>query len=123
MNDAFAEEVYRLVEAIPAGKVLTYGEIAVLLGRPRHARLVGRVLSQTPPERRVPCHRVVNARGETAPGWREQKELLRSEKVQFRPDGRVDRKRSGWRPWAQIAREEENPLPGPEKTLKKTKGK
>lgn len=119
MNDAFAEEVYRLVEAIPAGKVLTYGEIAVLLGRPRHARLVGRILSRTPAERQVPCHRVVNARGETAPGWREQRELLRSEKVQFRPDGRVDRKRSGWRPWAPLAPEEENPPRGPEKLSKK----
>ena len=99
MDEELSLSVYRLVEAIPEGKVLTYGEIAALLGRPRNARLVGRILSQTPPGRETPCHRVVNARGETAPGWAEQAELLRREGVFFRPDGRVDRKRSGWRPW------------------------
>ena len=74
MDEELSLSVYRLVEAIPEGKVLTYGEIAALLGRPRNARLVGRILSQTPPGRETPCHRVVNARGETAPGWTEQAE-------------------------------------------------
>lgn len=46
MDEELSLSVYRLVEAIPEGKVLTYGEIAALLGRPRNARLVGRILSK-----------------------------------------------------------------------------
>ena len=50
-----------MVAAIPRGRVATYGQVANLAGMPRHARLVGRTLSNLPNGSRLPWHRVVNA--------------------------------------------------------------
>ena len=61
--EEFYEEVYSIVRQIPPGRVLTYGAIARIMGRPRHARLVGRALWGTPSGRGIPCHRVVGASG------------------------------------------------------------
>lgn len=44
LQETLAYEVLSVVEEIPAGKVATYGQIARLIGRPRNARLVGRIL-------------------------------------------------------------------------------
>ena len=41
---AFRQDVYSIVAAIPRGKVMSYGQIAELIGRPQNARLVGNVL-------------------------------------------------------------------------------
>jgi len=57
-------EVYKVVSLIPEGKVATYGQIARLVGRPRHARQVGYALAALPEEHDVPWHRVVNSKGE-----------------------------------------------------------
>ena len=46
MSDAFCREVYAVVRDIPAGKVISYGEIAALLGKPQCSRMVGRSLKQ-----------------------------------------------------------------------------
>lgn len=46
--EEFYEEVYSIVGMIPPGKVLTYGAIARLTGRPRHARLVGASAAKHP---------------------------------------------------------------------------
>ena len=45
----------------------------------------------------LPCHRVVNSQGRTAPGWTRQRELLEAEGVLFRANGRVDLSASGWK--------------------------
>lgn len=58
----FHAAVYRLVRAIPRGRVMTYGQIAALLGAPRAARAVGYAMRHGPPAG-VPWHRVVNAQG------------------------------------------------------------
>ncbi len=47
--------------AIPKGSVATYGQVADLAGMPRHARLVGRTLSELPRDTKLPWHRVINA--------------------------------------------------------------
>ena len=94
----FRGEVYRLIRLIPRGKVATYGRLAFLAGRPNGARAAGQALFHAPPDPKLPCHRVVNASGCTAPGWEEQERLLRREGVPFRPGGRVDMKRALWRP-------------------------
>lgn len=88
--------VYKIVRAIPRGRVATYGQIAFLSGFPGRARMVGRAMAEAPPERRLPCHRVVNAAGRTAPGWPEQRGLLDKEGVRFRPNGCVDLDRHQW---------------------------
>jgi methylated-DNA-protein-cysteine methyltransferase-like protein len=57
----FHAAVYRLVERIPRGQVVTYGQIAALLGYPRAARAVGQAMKRVPAH--LPWHRVVNAHG------------------------------------------------------------
>jgi methylated-DNA-protein-cysteine methyltransferase related protein len=57
----FRVAVYALVRRVPAGSVVTYGQVAALLGRPRSARAVGGALRRCPDD--VPWHRVVNAQG------------------------------------------------------------
>ena len=60
----FYERVYALVARVPAGRVTTYGDLALALGWPRHARLVGYALARCPDD--IPAHRVVNHRGEAS---------------------------------------------------------
>ncbi|MGC4107074.1 MAG: MGMT family protein [Thermomicrobiales bacterium] len=65
----FAERVYAVVDAIPYGRVTTYGLIARALGSPRSARIVGGALLRTPDGRSLPAHRVVNRQGFLSGGW------------------------------------------------------
>jgi methylated-DNA-protein-cysteine methyltransferase-like protein len=101
--EEFYEEVYSIVGMIPPGKVLTYGAIARLTGRPRHARLVGRALRSTPSDRGIPCHRVVNSRGGTAPGWARQRVMLEDEGVPFGRNGCAVLSRCLWQPENEFA--------------------
>ena len=57
------QAVYDLVSDIPSGKVVTYGQLATLLGNSRAARGIGKVLNQNPRPIIVPCHRVVCSDG------------------------------------------------------------
>lgn len=95
MQQSFFKKVYAIVEEIPAGHVMTYGQIAEVLGGSCSARYVGFAVSSAPKERNLPCHRVVNKRGEMAPGSifgsaQEQRCLLESEGVVFKQDGRIN---------------------------------
>lgn len=94
----FIQRVYDLVQEIPRGTVATYGQLAFLLGSPGRSRLVGRALSLAPAERPLPCHRVVNCQGRTAPHWTEQRTLLEAEGVIFKENGCVDLKNCRWKP-------------------------
>ena len=94
-KDDFFKRIFNLVSAIPKGRVLTYGSIAVLCGMPRHSRMVGKALGLAP--NGTPCHRVVNHKGATAIGWPEQTSLLKKEGVSFKENGCVDLKKHLWR--------------------------
>ena len=100
-NTIRPKEVYELVEAIPAGFVATYGQLAFLLERPRQSRMVGQALSHVPPGLSLPCHRVVNRQGGLSDaflplGRDSQRLLLELEGVPFRPDGTVDLEACMW---------------------------
>jgi len=97
-----ANTVYALVEQIPHGQIATYGQIAALAGFPRHARQVGYLLAKTPPDKRIPWHRVVNARGEISDrrksGYTDyQRLLLEEEGIEFSLDRRLSLPKYQWR--------------------------
>ena len=94
----FGEDVLNIVGQIPRGRVTTYGHIAALAGWPSHARMVGRTLRYSPKAVELPCHRVVNIAGRTAPGWSRQRTLLEEEGVRFKANGHVDMERHLWEP-------------------------
>lgn len=93
---AFCHDVLNIVGQIPRGKVTTYGHIATLAGWPSHSRMVGRTLRYSPDAEQLPCHRVVNVVGRTAPGWSRQRTLLEAEGVVFMANGRVDMQQHFW---------------------------
>ena len=95
---AFRDAVLNIVGQIPRGRVMTYGYIATLAGWPSHSRMVGRTLRYTPGAEKLPCHRVVNKEGRTAPGWSQQRPLLETEGVCFKRNGHVDMSRYLWEP-------------------------
>ena len=74
-------EILSAVGEIPEGNVATYGQIARLIGRPKNARLVGRVLSQAERYGDYPCHRVVDHSGRLVPGWDAQAALLANDEL------------------------------------------
>lgn len=101
MQENFYRAVYAAVRRIPAGKVATYGQIAMLAGSPRASRIVGGALHRNPEPGKTPCHRVVFQDGSLAPGFAfggpgAQRALLEVEGVTFLPDGRVDMARHQW---------------------------
>lgn len=80
------QKVYDYLLTIPAGKVVTYGQIAEYLGDNNLARVVGNILHNNPDEEKYPCYKVVNAKGELAEhfafGGREgQKRKLEAEGI------------------------------------------
>jgi len=95
---AFQNAVQNIVSQIPRGRVTTYGTIATLAGWPDHSRMVGHILRHSPESGKLPCQRVVNVAGRTAPGWLQQRPLLEAEGIRFQPNGHVDMKRHSWAP-------------------------
>lgn len=99
---SFRERVYALARRVPAGRVITYGDIALALGSPRAARVVGGALHTLPDGSDVPWHRVVNVAGRISPrpgiGPRLQADLLREEGITFDDAGAVDLRTYGWWP-------------------------
>ena len=94
-SEGFFERVYEVVEQIPEGMVATYGQVALLAGRPRSARYVGYALHGNPRPGEIPCHRVVFADGRICDGFAfggpdAQRELLLGEGVAFKDDMHVD---------------------------------
>ncbi len=66
MDPSFRDAVYQIVAAIPPGAVSSYGAVARQAGFPRHARFVGRLMSQLPKDTRLPWHRVLRGDGRIA---------------------------------------------------------
>ncbi|HEX5744169.1 MAG TPA: MGMT family protein, partial [Candidatus Saccharimonadales bacterium] len=87
----FREQVEALVARIPRGRVMTYGQLAALCGRPRAARIVGGIAHFGDPS--LPWQRVVNKQGGLARGYpggrRGHKQVLEAEGVAVSDDFRV----------------------------------
>ena len=99
----FYDAVYRLVRAIPRGRVMTYGQIATILGSPRAARAVGYAMRASGGLGDVPWQRVINSRGRiSAKNEVErpmlQRKLLEAEGVEFDAADACDLEGLRWTP-------------------------
>ncbi|GBF05526.1 methylated-DNA--protein-cysteine methyltransferase [Deinococcus aerius] len=100
----FRERVLALVARIPPGRVMTYGQLALLAGRPGPggARLAGFVLGSLAGGSDLPWQRVINAQGRVSThklGFGDMQErLLEAEGVIFDESGRCDLARLQWWP-------------------------
>lgn len=96
-------EIYALVRKVPPGRVVTYGQVAGVIGG-ISAQMVGFALAALrhyPQEEAVPWQRVINAQGKVSPhglgiGTLQQRLLLEEEGVRFDENGRVDFAVFGW---------------------------
>src|SRR6266566_708611 len=108
----YRERVYKIVRRIPRGRVMTYGQIAYMLGEGYTPRTVGFVMHGAD-ETNTPWHRVINSQGKCSTGRivlpaDKQQRMLEREGVKFddgrrcdlevflwQPRGRTSRKRDG----------------------------
>jgi methylated-DNA-protein-cysteine methyltransferase-like protein len=100
---SFRAGVYAVVSRIPPGRVMTYGQVALALGMPRAARVVGGALHLLDHETDVPWHRVVNRHGMISTRCPEhsmwlQAERLRAEGVAVDATLTLDLARYRWSP-------------------------
>jgi methylated-DNA-protein-cysteine methyltransferase-like protein len=99
-ND-YRERVFRIVRKIPRGRVMTYGQIAEILGEGYAPRTVGFVMHSA--NDKLPWHRVINAqggcstRGLVLPPDKQQR-MLEAEGVNFNKSGRCELKEYVWIP-------------------------
>lgn len=95
------KRIYEAVQKIPKGTVATYGQIAELAGDKKMARAVGNALHKNPDPEKIPCYRVVNAKGELSGafafgGADEQAKRLEADGIEV-INGRVDLRKYGWK--------------------------
>jgi methylated-DNA-protein-cysteine methyltransferase-like protein len=97
----YRKRVFQLVRRIPRGRVMTYGQIALILGEGYTPRTVGFVMHSS--GQTVPWHRVINAQGACSTGRLvlppdKQQRMLEREDVKFDKSGRCDLERYLWTP-------------------------
>ncbi len=101
-NDSnYRERVYEVVRSIPRGRVMTYGQIAEILGDGYTPRTVGFCMHAS--DDVTPWHRVINAQGACSTGGivlphDKQQRMLEAEGVKFNERGRCDLKTYLWIP-------------------------
>ena len=99
----FKNKVIKIVNSIPYGKVVSYGQVALYCGAPRAAREVGWALNRLENTIEVPWWRVINNKGQITIKGSEysadfQRKLLRSEKIEVSEDFLVDMEKYRWIP-------------------------
>jgi methylated-DNA-protein-cysteine methyltransferase-like protein len=101
-DQEYRERVYKIVRRIPRGRVMTYGQIAYMLGEGYTPRTVGFVMHGAN-ERDTPWHRVINSQGKCSTGRvvlppDKQQRMLEREGVSFDEAGRCDLEEFLWKP-------------------------
>jgi O-6-methylguanine DNA methyltransferase len=90
---SFNEKVLEVVSKIPAGKVLTYAQVANKAGNPKASRAVGSIMAKNQ-DKNIPCHRVVKSDGSIGMynGLRGKSKvaILKAEGVMFKVNGKVN---------------------------------
>ncbi len=100
LHGDYAQSVYTYLQSVPKGKVVTYGQIAAHMGNKKMARVVGNILHSNPDPASIPCHRVVNSKGQVAEnyafgGASVQRKRLEAEGIVFESNGTVNLKKYG----------------------------
>ncbi|MFK7601242.1 MGMT family protein [Deinococcus sp. SM5_A1] len=107
VSGKFQARILALVVRIPPGRVMTYGQLALLAGRPGAARQAGHVMNglmggQDGAGAEVPWQRVINAQGRVSThklGFGDlQERLLSAEGIPFDASGRCDLVARQWWP-------------------------
>ena len=98
----YRERVYKIVRRIPRGRVMTYGQIAYILGEGYTPRTIGFVMHGAD-EAKTPWHRVINSQGRCSTGrvvlpTDKQQRMLEREGVKFDTSGRCDLETFIWHP-------------------------
>ena len=102
---SYRERVFEIVRQIPEGRVMTYGQIADILGEDYTPRTVGYVMNAS--DEGVPWQRVINAQGACSTGHvvlppDKQQRMLESEGVKFNDKERCDLKVYRWQPDSEV---------------------
>lgn len=100
-SSEYRERVFRIVREIPAGRVMTYGQLAEILGTGYDARTIGYCMHAA--DDTVPWHRVINAQGACSTGRillpvNKQQMLLEAEGIHFNAQARCDLSQYRWTP-------------------------
>lgn len=108
----YRERVFEIVRRIPPGRVMTYGQLAELLGEGYTARTIGFVMHTA--DDGDPWHRVINAQGACSTGkvllpQDKQQRMLEAEGIDFNERGRCDLARHRWTPEEFAAQERAAP--------------
>jgi methylated-DNA-protein-cysteine methyltransferase-like protein len=101
-SPTYRERVYEIVRRIPAGRVMTYGQIADILGEGYTPRTIGYVMHAAD-EEKVPWQRVINSQGACSTGRvvlppDKQQRMLEAEGIEFDARARCDLGRYRWTP-------------------------
>ena len=107
----YRERVYRIVRKIPRGRVMTYGQLAEILGEGYTPRTIGFVMHGS--DDKTPWHRVLNAQGACSTGrivlpHDKQQRMLEAEGVSFNARGRCELKNYLWIPHQPQAQRKEH---------------
>ena len=97
----YRERVFKIVSRIPRGRVMTYGQIAAILGEGYTPRTIGFVMHSS--DDKVPWHRVINAQGGCSTGGivlpaDKQQRMLEREGIEFDERGRCQLSLYLWNP-------------------------
>ncbi len=101
-EQSYREKVYEIVRQIPSGKVMTYGQIAEILGEGYTARTIGFVMHAADTEK-ISWQRVINSKGGCSTGkllvpFNIQQKLLEDEGIEFNDKGFCDLNIYRWFP-------------------------
>ena len=112
-EQSYREKVYEIVREIPAGKVMTYGQIADILGEGYTARTIGYVMHAAQTES-IPWQRVINSQGGCSTGklflpYNVQQKMLEDEGVIFSEKARCDLEKYRWFPEGSEPEADEQP--------------
>ena len=96
------QAIYDFLTTIPAGKVVTYGQIGKFFGNLHYARTIGNILHENPDGEKYPCYKVVNSQGKLSEhyafgGLAAQRQKLLADGIAVQ-NNRVDLKKYCYQP-------------------------